>query len=213
MKIRYSNAVWQAVKTSLIPVLVFCALLGIYSLHRQGYITLSVMGFSVQKFFYTLFLIVLGLIIQRIGDGIIIWYQNNVAVNTATTLDDDLLPFIQRVMRVTIWIMVLLIILPVYGVNISALVAAIGVSSLAIGLAAKDFIANIIAGFMILLDVPFRRGDIVTVPSGEKARVLNIGIRRTMFMRDDNAVIIIPNVDLCTNKIINHSLKEEDIKK
>ena len=100
-------------------------------------------------------------------------------------------------------------ILPLYGVNINALIAALGVGSLAIALAAQDTIANIIAGFLIMIDRPFRIDDKIKLPSGEIVKVLDIGIRRSKFLFEDNAIIIVPNLDLSKSKIVKYTYGEE----
>ena len=102
-----------------------------------------------------------------------------------------------------------LVILPFFGVNISALVAALGVSSLAIALAAQDTIANIIAGFMIMIDRPFRIGDEIKLSSGDVVKVLDIGVRRSKFISQDEAIVIIPNLELSKSKIVNYSYGKE----
>ena len=103
----------------------------------------------------------------------------------------------------------MLIILPFYGVNISALIAALGVASLAIALAAQDTIGNIIAGFMIMIDRPFRIGDKIKLPSGEIVGVLDIGLRRSKFASEEKAVIIVPNLELSKSKIVNYTFGKE----
>jgi len=91
--------------------------------------------------------IVAGFLAQKIAGVILLVYELKVAAQTATTLDDDLIPLMQRCANIAIWVVVFITVLPVYGVNINALITAIGVGSLAIALAAKDTISNIIAGF------------------------------------------------------------------
>lgn len=103
----------------------------------------------------------------------------------------------------------LLVTLPLYGVNISALITALGVTSLAIALAAQDTIANVIAGFLIMVDRPFREGDSMKLPSGEKVIALEIGVRRSRFLAEDGSIIIVPNLDLSKSKIVNFTYGEE----
>jgi len=76
-------------------------------------------------------------------------------------------------------------------------------------LAAQDTIANIISGFMIMIDSPFRIGDKIKIPSGEVVKVLDIGVRRSEFLSEDKAIIIVPNLDLSKSKIVNYTYGEE----
>jgi len=129
--------------------------------------------------------------------------------NSAHRLDDELIPLIRRTANVIIWVVALLVTLPLYGVNISALITALGVTSLAIALAAQDTIANVIAGFLIMVDRPFREGDSMKLPSGEKVIALEIGVRRSRFLAEDGSIIIVPNLDLSKSKIVNFTYGEE----
>ena len=92
-----------------------------------------------------------------------------------------------------------------FGINISALIATLGVGSLAIALAAQDTISNIIAGFLIMVDRPFKVGDEIKLPTGERVKVLKIGNRRSQFRGEEDALIIVPNLDLSKSKIVNYS--------
>ena len=162
-----------------------------------------------KKYIGTIFIICIGFIIQRIVGAILGWYRENIATKTITRLDDELIPFLRRSLKVVVWVIVLLVILPLYGINISALIATLGVTSLAVALAAQDTIANIISGFMIMIDRPFRIGDKIKLASGEIVEVLDIGVRRSKFLSEDKAIIIAPNLDLSKSKIVNYTYGEE----
>ena len=164
---------------------------------------------GIPKFLITAIAIVAGFLAQKIAGVILLVYELKVAAQTATTLDDDLIPLMQRCANIAIWVVVFITVLPVYGVNINALITAIGVGSLAIALAAKDTISNIIAGFLIMIDRPFRSGDKIKIPSGEVVSVLNIGTRRSSFLTDEKTVVIVPNIDLSKSKIINYTYGKE----
>ncbi|MBU1906032.1 MAG: mechanosensitive ion channel family protein, partial [Candidatus Omnitrophica bacterium] len=157
----------------------------------------------------TAFIISVGFVFQRISGAILGWYDKNFASKTVTKMDDQLIPLARRSSKIVIWTIAILLILPLYGINISVLITALGVSSLAIALAAQDTISNIIAGFMIMIDNPFRVRDKIKLPSGEIVEVLDIGIRRTKCLAEDGAIIIVPNLDLSKNKIINFTYGEE----
>lgn len=162
-----------------------------------------------KKYISTIFVLALAFIIHRIVRSFLRWYKDNIAAKTPLELDDKLIPIFERVSAVIIWASAILIILPFYGININALIATLGVASLAIAMAAQDTIANIIAGFLIMVDAPFRIADKIKLPSGEIVEVLDIGVRRSRFLSEDGAIIIVPNLDLSKSKIINYTYGEE----
>jgi len=202
---------WEIVKKSFLPILIFMLIIIFYIFYssRLAPRLSPYLQQNFKKYLSTIFVISITFIIQRIAGGVFSWYKENIAAKTATRLDDELIPLLRRVSKVVIWVIALLIILPFYGVNISALITALGVSSLAIALAAQDTIANIIAGFMIMVDRPFRLDDKIKLPSGEIVRVLDIGVRRSRFLSEDKAIIIVPNLELSKSKIVNYTYGEE----
>lgn len=202
---------FEIAKKLFLPAFILLSFLGLFVFYKIKIVPAVSDEFhnNLAKYMGTLFIIILSFIFQRIVDGMLMWYRKNVAEKTITHLDDQLIPFFRRFIRVVIWIIALLIILPLYGVNISALIATLGVGSLAVALAAQDTIANIIAGFLIMVDRPFKIGDRIKIPSGEMVRVLDIGIRRSKFLSEDKAIIIVPNLDLSKSKIVNYTYGEE----
>lgn len=205
---------WEIIKKSLLPLLIFLGILAFYIFYNVKIAPELSIGLrlSIRKYLFTIFVISISFIIQRILGGALSWYKENFAAKTATRLDDEIVPLARRVAKIIIWIIAMLVVLPVYGVNISALIATLGVSSLAIALAAQDTIANIIAGFMIMVDRPFRLGDKIKLPSGEVVKVLDIGVRRSKFLAEDSAIIILPNLELSKSKIVNYTYGQERLK-
>lgn len=92
------------------------------------------------------------------------------------------------------------------GFNVTSLLAGLGVAGLALGFAAKDTLANFIAGVTILWDRPFRVGDRVEA-DGEFGQVKKITLRSTRIHTNNNQVVIIPNQNIVNNKIINHTMQ------
>ncbi len=140
------------------------------------------------------------------------WYARSVAARTQSKLDDNLLPLAHRVMKIVIFVIAAVTILDHFHVDVKGLLAVLGVGSLAIALAAQDTIANMISGFIIMVDRPFREGDRVVLPSGETADVYDIGIRSSKFLTFDNTLIVVPNNELVKSKITNLSYPEEEIR-
>lgn len=105
-----------------------------------------------------------------------------------------------------------MIVLEHFDVDIKGLIAVLGVGSLAVALAAQDTLSNMIAGFVLMIDRPFRRGDRVILGDGTKCDVYLIGLRSTKFLTFDNTLIIVPNAELIKMTINNQSYPEPKIR-
>lgn len=86
------------------------------------------------------------------------------------------------------------------GVNVSALVAGLGLTGFALGFAFRDVLSNLLAGILILLFRPFGIGDDISV-AGLDGKVVNIDLRYTVLQQPDKRVLI-PNSNLFTNPIL-----------
>ena len=96
----------------------------------------------------------------------------------------------------------LLTALSTMGVDIGALIAALGLASLAIGLALKDTIENAITGVLLLIQRPFKVGDVIKV-SDVTGTVANVAIRTTNIKTFDGLHVLIPNRHVYNEVITN----------
>lgn len=209
------NLAIQILKKSLLPVFIAVIAGALYFFHLFKFKSAISVDANklILKAVLAVSILVMTLWAQRISAVLFAWYSSHIAPKTKSSLDDEFMPLLRKLSNICIWIIGLLVILTNLGVNIGALIATLGVGSLAIALAAQDTIANIIAGFLIMLDRPFRINDEIKLPSGEKVKVLDIGIRRSRFLGlEDGSVIIVPNLDLSKSKIINFTYGKERCK-
>lgn len=106
-------------------------------------------------------------------------------------------------------LMVLMIIIP--SVNPADLLASLGLGSVALGFAFKDILQNWLAGLLILLRMPFRRGDQVIV-SAIEGTVIRIEPRATIIRTYDGRDVIVPNTQVYTGVVtINTSQNKRRI--
>lgn len=104
-----------------------------------------------------------------------------------------------RVMSTAVLLFGLVTALGTVGVNVSALVAGLGLTGFALGFAMKDILSNLMSGVLILLYRPFSINDHITV-TGLDGVVTEIDLRYTKLEKDDQAFLI-PNSLLITNTI------------
>ncbi len=137
------------------------------------------------------------------------WYGKELAPSTQTELDEQLIPFFRRVALIVLGVIGLIIILGYFEVNVSALVTTLGIGSLAIALAAQAALADPIAGFVIMIDRPYRIGDRIEIQDLDTwGDVTDIGLRSSRIRTRDNRMVIIPNSVIAKSLIVNHSFPD-----
>jgi MscS family membrane protein len=133
------------------------------------------------------------------------WYLDRLSSEGVSNLKNTLGPLTTKVTNILVGLVAIIIILDHFGINIGSLLVSLGVGSLAVALAAQDTLANMIAGFVILVDRPFRVGDRIELSAGQVGDVTEIGLRSTKMQNFDNNQIVIPNAELVKGRIVNFS--------
>jgi small-conductance mechanosensitive channel len=128
-------------------------------------------------------------------------------------MDDDratagTLGIIAIMVRMLIWAVVLLLTLENLGINVTTLVAGLGIGGIAIALAVQNVLGDLLASLSITLDKPFVLGDFLIV-GDFKGTVENIGIKTTRFRSLDGEQIIMPNSDLLKSRMRNYGRMQE----
>lgn len=88
------------------------------------------------------------------------------------------------------------------GVDVTALVAGLGLTGFALGFALRDAVSNLLAGVLIILYQPFRSGDRIEV-AGSAGRVVGINLRYTVLDAGDRRILV-PNSNLFSNSVVVH---------
>jgi small-conductance mechanosensitive channel len=100
------------------------------------------------------------------------------------------------------------LLLSVWQINITPLLASAGIAGVAVALAAKETLSNFFGGVTVLLDQPYRVGDYIILDSGERGEVAEIGLRSTRIVTRDDVQVSIPNSVITNTKVINESAPE-----
>jgi MscS family membrane protein len=124
------------------------------------------------------------------------------AAETEGRMDDQLVPVAIRVAKLFAALVGLIFVLQNIGVNVSALIASLGVGGIAIALAAKDTLANVFGSITIFTDRPFQVGDVVSI-DGVVGSVEDVGLRSTRIRTPSNSLLSIPNATVANSKIDN----------
>lgn len=112
--------------------------------------------------------------------------------------------FILQIVKILIGGIGLGAILQVWGINVTALIASLGLGGLAFALAAKDTASNLFASFALLADKSIRIGEWIKV-NGVEGTVEDIGMRTTKIRSFQKSLITVPNQIIANNPIENFS--------
>ena len=122
-----------------------------------------------------------------------------------TGLGKDVVPLVENVFKLVVIAGTLMVILSIWKINITPLLASAGIAGVAIAIAAKDTLSNFFGGVSIFLDRPYKIGDYIVLGAGERGEVVSIGVRSTRIKTRDDILITIPNSIIANSKIINES--------
>lgn len=150
------------------------------------------LGQTLDKVF--LFFIILSVfwIFLRIIDFVahVLLYK---AAKTDNKADDQLVPFLKELLKFIVYFIGFFVLLGyVFEVNAISLITGLGIGGIAIALAAKESLENLIGSFTIFMDKPFTVGDLVKV-DGIEGSIEKVGFRSTVIRSVDKTTIIIPN--------------------
>ena len=124
------------------------------------------------------------------------------ALDTETKLDDALVPLVTKTIKVFVTVMGVVFIADNLDVDVTSLLAGLGLGGLAFALAAKDVAGNLFGSITVLLDQTFHVGDWVIIGDVE-GTVERIGFRSTRVRTFYNSLVSVPNSILITANVDN----------
>ena len=134
--------------------------------------------------------LILAMIARRVGDG-----STETALGNATAI-------IRVLVSVALFAIAVVVILDNLGINVSALVAGLGIGGIAIGLAAQGIFSDLFAALAILFDKPFKRGDIIRY-GDTTGTVERIGLKTTRLRALGGEQVIMANTKLLEQEVHN----------
>lgn len=159
----------------------------------------------VSGLIYIILVVIVCNLIYHVFGELMKWYAAGQEDSAGAVMSRQMLPVAEKIVSLFLMGAALIVILKHFNYDIFSLVTALGIGSLAIGMAAKDTLAHMISGFTIMLDRPFRIGDRIQLVGGQIGDVADIGLRSTKLKTMDNQLLIIPNSDLCNTMLTNQA--------
>jgi small-conductance mechanosensitive channel len=134
------------------------------------------------------------------------WYQQrSEAGQLPGRIEPRVLSMIRRAANVVVVVVGGLLLLDVLGLEITPLIAGLGIGGLAVGLALQPVLASLFASSSMMSDASLKVGDFVEVEAGPVGTVEHIGWRATRIRSFDNNIVLIPNSKLADSTFTNYS--------
>ncbi len=153
-------------------------------------------NFNLQTVIEIVILLAVGLIVIRI------FLRIADKALAKSKMERAAVSLIRSLTRVTLYVLLGLMVAPKFGIDVTGLVAITSVASLAISLSLQGALSNIVSGFSILSNHPFKSGDFVEI-AGQSGVVQAIDITYTRLATGDNKIISIPNSAVMSAQIVN----------
>ena len=131
-------------------------------------------------------------------------YLARLTRRTESQLDDQLVPLVSKALKVTVVLVGTVTTLQTLGINVTGLVAGLGIGGLAIALGLQDTMANFFGSVFILIDRPFSVGDHIKL-SDVEGTVTAVGFRSTRIETFSKTIVTIPNKTVANATIDNIS--------
>jgi MscS family membrane protein len=152
----------------------------------------------------SVFILVVTYIIVAMIDVLIESWGKRIADRTDSKVDDDLLNLFHRFSRIALFMIGIMFILPVWGIQIGPLLASLGIAGLAIAFALQATLGNIFGGVSMIIDKAVKVDDVVELEGGVFGTVTDVGLRSTRIRTFDNEMVVMPNGKLADMRIVNH---------
>ena len=195
----------------LIPLLSQTRWFSILAVGLWGGSLVLVLPTGIQDWFVRIIKLVLALQIGFWGTGLIsLFVERGVASKIEEDQGEDAttLEGLGLIGKIALWVILLLIILDNMNVEISSLVASLGIGGIAVALALQNILGDLFASLSITFDKPFMIGDFVVVDDFE-GNVEDIGLKSTRIRSLSGEVLIFSNTDLLNSRIRNYKRLEK----
>jgi len=146
------------------------------------------------------------LIVVAIFSNVMDWYLENLATRTQNVIDVKLFPLLRRISVAIIYGLGGLLVLDLLDINISPLIAGLGLGGLAVALALQPTLANLFAGTYVMTEGVIAPGDYIELEGGTAGYVVEVGWRSTRIRTWQNNLLVVPNARFAETIITNTQL-------
>ena len=193
------------------PVTAYIILLGAYLAIKVPLELPHTVDTVVDRVFSVGAILVGAYMINVMGTSGLAWLQEYLASTPAANTSSWALPLARRGLLIVVAVMAVMVSLDILGVNITPLIAGLGIGGLAVALALQPTLSNLFAGTYVITEGVVNPGDYVDLEGGVSGYVVDVNWRSTRLRTWDNNLVIIPNSRFADSVITNYSKPDEHV--
>lgn len=168
---------------------------------------------SIEHLFGLFVILVVTYLVWKVFTEIGVYYARIIAERTESNVDDVLVPVVEQIGPVVIFIAGGAVVSQYLGVDLSALLVAIGGAAFIMAFALQDILSNVFSGISLIVDTPFKYGDLIVLEDGKICRIQKIGLRVTeLYNIADHSIIFMPNSKLANERLLNITKPGTDLR-
>jgi len=193
------------------PVTAYIILLGVYLAIKIPLELPHGIDGAVDRVFSVAAIWVGAYMINVVGTSGLTWLQEYLANTPAANTSSWALPLARRSLLLIVGVMAVMVSLDVLGINITPLIAGLGIGGLAVALAIQPTLSNLFAGTYVITEGVVNPGDYIDMEGGVSGYVVDVNWRSTRLRTWGNNLVIIPNSRFAETVITNYSKPDEHV--
>ena len=191
------------------PVIAYIILLGLYLAVAAPLALPPAVDDAVNKAAALAAVIIGALLLNAIAAAALRWLEGRLARADAAGPGSWALPLVRRGTLALLSAMAAMVSLDILGINISPLIAGLGIGGLAVALALQPTLSNLFAGTYVITEGVVSAGDYIEMENGITGYVVDVNWRSTRLRTWTNNLVIIPNARFAETIITNYSKPDE----
>lgn len=184
------------------PIILVVLLVGLLLSIRQVVIS----AFLFENFILTILVFVIAYMFMGVVNILVEYWQKSKAKDRSEEFHEEVMPLMKSLIKIIISVVALVVILQLWGVEVAALLASIGVVGIILGFAFQDTMKNIFGGISMISDNSLKKRDVIKLESGEVGEVVEMSLRSIKLKTLDNDYLMVPNGVLANSQFINYAL-------
>ena len=186
------------------PITAYIILLGVYLAVKIPLELPQTIDTVADRVFSVAAIAVGAYMISAIGSTALRWFQEYLQQADAASAGSWALPLARRGMVVVVFVMAGMVSLDILGINISPLIAGLGIGGLAVALALQPTLSNFFAGTYVITEGVISAGDYIELENGIAGYVVDVNWRSTRLRTWTNNLVVIPNSRFAETIITNY---------